>query len=169
MRFALLSFSFFSYSVTNVFTFQIGNISCIVYDTDNMCMFGYITSDIDNLQRFSHVFSAESKDKASEILTAICRGYKEGISRTPQPNKEAPAGGKGSTRSKSGGARSKAGKEQAEKKVIPLQEAAILPLPTQASSAASRDQRSSRGDQLVSRMKSFFQVFSPSHLVKNSS
>ena len=29
---------------------QIGNISCIVYDTDNMCMFGYITSDIDNLQ-----------------------------------------------------------------------------------------------------------------------
>ena len=29
---------------------QIGNISCIVYDTDNMCMFGYITADIDNLQ-----------------------------------------------------------------------------------------------------------------------
>ena len=33
-----------------MFFFQIGNISCIVYDTDNMCMFGYITSDIDNLQ-----------------------------------------------------------------------------------------------------------------------
>ena len=55
---------------------QISNICCIVYDTDNMCMFGYITSDIDNMQRFSHVFSAESKDKASEILTAICKGYK---------------------------------------------------------------------------------------------
>lgn len=55
----------------------ITNISCIVYDTDNMCMFGYITSDIENLQRFSHVFSAENKEKASEILTAICKGYKE--------------------------------------------------------------------------------------------
>ena len=61
---------------------QITNISCIVYDTDNMCMFGYITSDIENLQRFSHVFSAESKERASEILTAICKGYKENTSRS---------------------------------------------------------------------------------------
>merc|ERR1712223_1878214 len=56
---------------------QITNICCIVYDTDNMCMFGYITADIENLQRFSHVFSAENKERASEILTAICKGYKE--------------------------------------------------------------------------------------------
>ena len=60
---------------------QITNISCIVYDTDNMCMFGYITTDIPNLQRYSHVFSAENKEKASEILTAICKGYKEGASK----------------------------------------------------------------------------------------
>jgi hypothetical protein len=40
---------------------QMNNICCIVYDTDNLCMFGYITSDIHNLQRFSHVFSASSK------------------------------------------------------------------------------------------------------------
>ena len=46
---------------------------------DNMCMFGYITSDIDNMQRFSHVFSAESNDKASEILTAIWKGYKDNM------------------------------------------------------------------------------------------
>ena len=46
-----------------------------------MCMFGYITTDIPNLQRYSHVFSAENKEKASEILTAICKGYKEGASK----------------------------------------------------------------------------------------
>ena len=66
---------------------QISNICCIVYDTDNMCMFGYITSDIDNMQRFSHVFSAESKEKASEILTAICKGYKDNM-KTPEKEKE---------------------------------------------------------------------------------
>ena len=63
---------------------DITNISCIVYDTDNMCMFGYITSDIDNLQRFSHVFSAENKERASEILTAICKGYKENTIKQSQ-------------------------------------------------------------------------------------
>ena len=52
-----------------------------------MCMFGYITSDIDNMQRFSHVFSAESKEKASEILTAICKGYKDHM-KTPEKDKD---------------------------------------------------------------------------------
>ena len=66
---------------------QISNICCIVYDTDNMCMFGYITSDIDNMQRFSHVFSAESREKASEILTAICKGYKDNL-KSPAKEKE---------------------------------------------------------------------------------
>ena len=47
-------------------------------------MFGYITSDIDNLQRFSHVFSAENKERASEILTAICKGYKENTIKQSQ-------------------------------------------------------------------------------------
>ena len=40
-----------------------------------------MAEDIENLQRFSHVFSAENKEKASEILTAICKGYKEGASK----------------------------------------------------------------------------------------
>ena len=66
----------------------ITNICCIVYDTDNMCMFGYITSDIENLQRFSHVFSAENKERASEILTAICKGYKEGASKVKDTEKD---------------------------------------------------------------------------------
>ena len=62
---------------------KISNICCIVYDTDNMCMFGYITRDIDNM----HVFSEESKDKASEILTAICKGYKDNM-KTPDKEKD---------------------------------------------------------------------------------
>ena len=67
---------------------QITNICCIVYDTDNMCMFGYITADIENLQRNTHVFSAENKEKASEILTAICKGYKEGASKAVAREKD---------------------------------------------------------------------------------
>ena len=43
-------FVFDKYKQSMTIFLQIGNISCIVYDTDNMCMFGYITSDIDNLQ-----------------------------------------------------------------------------------------------------------------------
>ena len=114
--------------------FQIGNISCIVYDTDNMCMFGYITSDIDNLQvgtiymktyftliipsqRFSHVFSAESKDKASEILTAICKGYKEGM-KLPQ-GKEITPSKTGTQKKKEGAIKQKARRETSDKKVCP--------------------------------------------------
>jgi hypothetical protein len=78
-------------------------------------MFGYITSDIDNLQRFSHVFSAESKDKASEILTTICNGYKEGM-RASQ-GKEASGGKEKSQRKSSGQQRAKTSKEATEKKV----------------------------------------------------
>ena len=60
----------------------VGQISCIVYDTDNMCMFGYITSETEQLTRHTHVFSAENRETASEILTAICNGYKETVGRT---------------------------------------------------------------------------------------
>lgn len=101
------------YFLGNKLCYQIGNISCIVYDTDNMCMFGYITSDIDNLQRFSHVFSAESKEKASEILSAICQGYREGVGKAGQ-GKEA---GNTGTQKRASGHRQKGAKEVTEKKV----------------------------------------------------
>merc|ERR1712012_1494317 len=94
---------------------DITNISCIVYDTDNMCMFGYITSDIDNLQRFSHVFSAESKDKASEILTAICKGYKEGM-KQPQ-GKEITPSKTGTQKKKEGASKQKTRRDTSDKKV----------------------------------------------------
>ena len=85
----------------NTFLPQIGNISCIVYDTDNMCMFGYITADIENLQRNTHVFSAENKEKASEILTAICKGYKEGASKAVAKEKDTLSLRKSSSHKKS--------------------------------------------------------------------
>ena len=105
-----------------------------------MCMFGYITSDIDNLQvrtsliyksinlidlifflllpylqRFSHVFSAESKDKASEILTAICKGYKEGM-KQPQ-GKEITGSKTGTQKKKEGQSKHKSSREASDKKV----------------------------------------------------
>ena len=99
-----------------------------------MCMFGYITSDIDNLQvgtiniktyftlinpsqRFSHVFSAESKDKASEILTAICKGYKEGM-KQPQGKEIAPSK-TGTQKKKEGASKQKARRDTSDKKVCP--------------------------------------------------
>merc|ERR1712158_317191 len=112
--------------------------SCIVYDTDNMCMFGYITSDIDNLQRCSHVFSAESKDKASEILTAICKGYKEGM-KLPQ-GKEITPSKTGTQKKKEGATKQKARRDISDKKT-----------------SSSKEHRSSKSDHLVSRMKNFFQ------------
>ena len=107
----------------------ITNISCIVYDTDNMCMFGYITSDIENLQRFSHVFSAENKEKASEILTAICNGYKESSSKHKESKKSS------SSQKKTGD----------------------VELRKLSSGADIKENRASRSDQLVSRMRNFFQ------------
>ena len=100
-----------------------------------MCMFGYITSDIDNLQvgtiymktyftliipsqRFSHVFSAESKDKASEILTAICKGYKEGM-KLPQ-GKEITPSKTGTQKKKEGASKQKARRDISDKKVCIL-------------------------------------------------
>lgn len=113
---------------------EIGNISCIVYDTDNMCMFGYITSDIDNLQRFSHVFSAESKEKASDILTAICKGYKEGM-KTPQGRDRGNHGDRGTKSGvHRGGRNAREGRHERKDNT-----------------------KGSRSDQLVSRMKNFFQ------------
>merc|ERR1712223_2219228 len=104
---------------------QITNICCIVYDTDNMCMFGYITTDIPNLQRYSHVFSAENKEKASEILTAICKGYKEGASKAA---------------SKDTHSLRKSSHE------IELRES------KKAGNSQEKENRSSRSDQLVTRM-----------------
>jgi len=117
---------------------QISNICCIVYDTDNMCMFGYITSDIDNMQRFSHVFSAESKDKASEILTAICKGYKDNM-KTPEKEKETHTMRKSS-------ANKRLSQESENKDARKVQ-----------TSQTTKEHRASRSDQLVTRMKNFFQ------------
>ena len=130
-------------------------------------MFGYITSDIDNLQvgtiyedilyidyslfgtqidntrlgprkerhkkqlfnhsqRFSHVFSAESKDKASEILTAICKGYKEGM-KQPQ-GKEIVPSKTGTQKKKEGASKQKARREASDKKVCVATFVFVLPL-----------------------------------------
>jgi len=117
---------------------QISNICCIVYDTDNMCMFGYITSDIDNMQRFSHVFSAESKEKASEILTAICKGYKDNM-KTPEKEKDTHTMKKSSA--------SKRLSQEAENKEGRKAQ----------TYQTTKEHRASRSDQLVTRMKNFFQ------------
>ena len=119
----------------------ITNICCIVYDTDNMCMFGYITSDVKNMQRHSHVFSAENKERASEILTAICKGYKEGA--TKSQNKERDKG-KDTIKKSSSGATKKKPSEVELRKV--------------SSGSDIKENRSSRSDQLVTRMRNFFQV-----------
>ena len=66
-------------------------------------------------QRFSHVFSAESKDKASEILTAICKGYKEGM-KQPQGKEIAPSK-TGTQKKKEGASKQKARREASDKKV----------------------------------------------------
>jgi len=117
---------------------QISNICCIVYDTDNMCMFGYITSDIDNMQRFSHVFSAESREKASEILTAICKGYKDNL-KSPAKEKETNTVRKSS-------ASKRLSQESENKDSRKVQ-----------TSQTTKEHRASRSDQLVTRMKNFFQ------------
>lgn len=117
---------------------QISNICCIVYDTDNMCMFGYITSDIDNMQRFSHVFSAESREKASEILTAICKGYKDNL-KSPAKEKEMLTVRKSSA--------SKRLSQESENKDSRKVQTSQTP----------KEHRASRSDQLVTRMKNFFQ------------
>ena len=67
------------------------------------------------LQRFSHVFSAESKDKASEILTAICKGYKEGM-KQPQ-GKEITGSKTGTQKKKEGQSKHKSSREASDKKV----------------------------------------------------
>jgi len=117
---------------------QITNICCIVYDTDNMCMFGYITADIENLQRNTHVFSAENKEKASEILTAICKGYKEGASKAVAREKDTHS------LKKSSGSHKKLYQD------IELRE-------PKKQGGQERENRSSRSDQLVTRMRNFFQ------------
>ena len=117
----------------------ITNICCIVYDTDNMCMFGYITSDVENLQRDTHVFSAENKERASEILTAICKGYKEGATKGQNKERE-----KGKDTIKKSGATKKKQSEVELRKV--------------SSGSDIKDNRASRSDQLVTRMRNFFQV-----------
>ena len=143
-----------------------------------MCMFGYITSDIDNLQvgtiymktyltsiipsqRFSHVFSAESKDKASEILTAICKGYKEGM-KQPQGKEIAPSK-TGTQKKKEGASKQKVRRETSDKKVCILRHLFLFNSCVQTSS--SKEHRSSKSDHLVSRMKNFFQVCFNSSLV----
>ena len=78
----------------------------------------YFSKYITFPQRFSHAFSAESKDKASEILTAICKGYKEGM-RAPQP-KEVASGKATAERKKGGHHRHKASRDVSEKKVYLL-------------------------------------------------
>merc|ERR1712183_16084 len=98
-------------------------------------MFGYITTDIPNLQRYSHVFSAENKEKASEILTAICKGYKEGASKAASKD----------THSLRKSSHKKSSHD------IELRES------KKASNSQEKENRSSRSDQLVTRMKNFFQ------------
>jgi len=108
----------------------VGQISCIVYDTDNMCMFGYITSETEQLTRHTHVFSAENRETASEILTAICNGYKETVGRTVERE------------GRRGRAAKRASQSESDKG---------------PAGQAGREQRHSRSDQLVTRMRNFFQ------------
>ena len=131
----------------------ITNICCIVYDTDNMCMFGYITADIENLQRFSHVFSAENKERASEILTAICKGYKEN-------SKSQAASDKDTLKKSSSKGASKRQQSDVELRKVARQKYLFEGLfsYSQVSSGSDlKDHRASRSDQLVTRMRNFFQ------------
>ena len=121
---------------------------------DNFYLYKYITFP----QRFSHSFSAESKDKASEILTAICKGYKEGM-QAPQP-KEVASVRATTERKKGGHHRHKANKDGSEKKVLVFHFSCStnFPLMPQGAPSASKEHRASKSDHLVSRMKNFFQV-----------
>ena len=61
------------------------------------------------------MFSAESKDKASEILTVICKGYKEGM-KQPQ-GKEIVGSKTGTQKKKESQSKHKSSRDSSEKKV----------------------------------------------------
>lgn len=131
------------------------NICCVVFDTENVGMFGYITTDINNMQRFSHVFSADTKDRAAEILSIMCSGFQQDALSYPEPPAQF---GKASTSRKPAKpttAKPTTAQADAAKSLQKASHKPTTPVtkPKGLSVASSRN----KSDHLVTRMKNFFQ------------
>merc|ERR1712080_346970 len=57
-------------------THEISNVCCVVKDNSNPAIFGYATTTSENTaQNLAHVFTTDSPEKAAEILSVICEGF----------------------------------------------------------------------------------------------